>query len=97
MSYPLMSTQQLRQILLSARKSQKLSQSELAARVGLSQSRISQMELQPDTITAQQLLQLASVLDLEMVLRPRRSAELTVTPAARQPTTGTTPTAGADW
>jgi hypothetical protein len=37
----------------------------------LSQARISQIETQPETITAQQLLLLTSVLGLELSLGPR--------------------------
>jgi HTH-type transcriptional regulator/antitoxin HipB len=63
---PLLTTTQLGQLILSARKAKGLSQSELAARMGLSQGRISQFELKPETITAQQLLLLTSVLGLEI-------------------------------
>lgn len=56
---------------MSARKAKKLTQADLAANVGLSQARISQIETQPETITAQQLLLLTSVLELELSLGPR--------------------------
>jgi HTH-type transcriptional regulator/antitoxin HipB len=68
-------TLQLGQLLLSARKQQGLSQAELAARLGLSQARISQLEQQPQTITAQQLLQLTSVLGLELLVQTHDSAQ----------------------
>jgi HTH-type transcriptional regulator / antitoxin HipB len=71
MLHPLLTATQLGHLLLSARKAKKLTQADLAARVGVSQARISQMEMQPETITAQQLLLLTSVLDLELSLGPR--------------------------
>ena len=71
MLHPLLTVTQLGHLLLSARKAKKLTQADLAARVGVSQARISQMETQPETITAQQLLLLTSVLDLELSLGPR--------------------------
>ena len=75
MQHPIRTTLQLGQLLLSARKQQGLSQAELAARLGLSQARISQLEQQPQTITAQQLLQLTSVLGLELLVQTRDSAQ----------------------
>ena len=71
MTHPLLTVTQLGQLLLSARKAKKFTQADLAARVGLSQARISQMEMNPETITAQQLLLLTSVLDLELSLGAR--------------------------
>ena len=75
MQHHIRTTLQLGQLLLSARKQQGLSQAELAARLGLSQARISQLEQQPQTITAQQLLQLTSVLGLELLVQTRDSAQ----------------------
>ncbi|MEI7536417.1 MAG: helix-turn-helix transcriptional regulator [Comamonadaceae bacterium] len=71
---PLLTTTQLGQLILSARKAKGLSQSELAARMGLSQGRISQFELKPETITAQQLLLLTSVLGLEISIGSRATS-----------------------
>ncbi|MCX7250101.1 MAG: helix-turn-helix transcriptional regulator [Burkholderiales bacterium] len=75
MQHHIRTTLQLGQLLLSARKQQGLSQAELAARLGLSQARISQLEQQPQTITAQQLLQLTSVLGLELLVQTHDSAQ----------------------
>ena len=85
MTHPLLTVTQLGQLLLSARKAKKFTQADLAARVGLSQARISQMEMNPETITAQQLLLLTSVLDLELSL----GARVTLTPSDSM--------AGLDW
>lgn len=62
MKHLLLSSLQLGQLLKSARKRMPLNQHELGARVGLSQTRISQMEREPHTIALDQLLTLTSVL-----------------------------------
>ena len=85
MPHPLLTATQLGHMLLSARKAKKLTQADLAAQVGVSQARISQMEMNPETITAQQLLLLTSVLDLELSL----GARATLTPSDSM--------AGLDW
>jgi HTH-type transcriptional regulator/antitoxin HipB len=84
MRNPLLTTTQLGWLLVSARKAKKFTQTDLAANVGLSQARISQIEKQPETITAQQLLLLTSVLGLELFLGPRA-------------TTSSEPSPGLDW
>jgi HTH-type transcriptional regulator/antitoxin HipB len=52
--------------LQSRRKALKLSQAQVADRLGLSQNRLSELEANPETLTAQQLLSLLNVLGLEM-------------------------------
>jgi HTH-type transcriptional regulator/antitoxin HipB len=59
-------------LLQAARKSAKLSQTELAARLGLSQSRLSAMELNPGSINLDQLLALFSALDIELMVQSRQ-------------------------
>lgn len=71
MTHLLLSTRQLGQLLLSARKRKRLSQGELGALVGLSQARISQMEREPDTVSAPQLLALMAALDLELLVQDK--------------------------
>ncbi|WP_454726255.1 MULTISPECIES: helix-turn-helix domain-containing protein [Cupriavidus] len=75
MKQALSTVTQLGQVLQSARRAAGLSQSDLAARLAVSQSRISHMELNPGTISAGQLLALASVLGLELVVRDRNAAD----------------------
>jgi HTH-type transcriptional regulator/antitoxin HipB len=58
-------------ILQAARKSAGLSQTELAQRLGLSQSRMSVMELDPSSIALDQLLRLCSTLGLELVVQTK--------------------------
>ena len=79
MHIPLLTPCQLGQILLSARKEKRLTQADFAARMGLSQSRISQIEANPEHMTAQQLLTATSILGLELSLHLRPQAQ---TPAA---------------
>jgi HTH-type transcriptional regulator/antitoxin HipB len=56
-------------LLQAARKSARLSQGALASRLGISQSRISAMELDPGSISLEQLLVLFSALNLELLVQ----------------------------
>ena len=58
-------------LLQAARKSARLSQSALASRLGLSQSRMSAMELDPGSISLEQLLALFSALNLELLVQTK--------------------------
>lgn len=53
------------------RKSAGLSQTELAQRLGISQSRISAMELDPGSINVDQLLALLAALKHELLVQPK--------------------------
>jgi HTH-type transcriptional regulator/antitoxin HipB len=57
--------------LAGRRKHLKLSQAEVASRLGLSQNRLSELESHPETLTVEQLLALLNVLGLEMSLDER--------------------------
>lgn len=59
---------ELAPILSAARKSSGFSQAALGSRAGLSQGRVSALEINPSSITLEQLLRLASSLDLELML-----------------------------
>ncbi|VTU32074.1 Antitoxin HipB [Variovorax sp. RA8] len=61
---------QLGPILRGARKAESLSQADLAARVGLSQKRVSSLELNPSAMTIDQLLTITAVLGVEVMLQP---------------------------
>lgn len=54
-----------------ARKSAGLSQTALAGRLGISQSRMSAMELDPSSINLEQLLALLAALNLELVVQTK--------------------------
>lgn len=84
MATPLLTTTQLGRVLQTARKAKGLTQAAVGSRVGLSQKRISALELAPGTITAEQLLRLCPVLGLELTLDLKAEH-----PSAQEP--------GVDW
>lgn len=63
----------LGQLLKYARKRQKLTQRDVAARLGLSQNRISYLELHPEDINVRQLLSWCATLGLELSAGERRT------------------------
>ncbi|MGJ7609480.1 MULTISPECIES: helix-turn-helix domain-containing protein [unclassified Variovorax] len=65
---------QLGFILKAARKKAGISQVKLAERLGISQSRMSHMELNPGSVSLEQLLALFGVLDLEMLVDSKNPA-----------------------
>lgn len=78
-SQPLVTALQLGQLLKSARKQHKLTQSDVAARLGLSQNRISHLEQHAEQLSVQQLLAWCAAVGLELHLGER--------PTTTQPTT----------
>jgi len=75
MPHPLLTPMQLGRVLQTARKARKLSQAEVGARLDLSQKRVSAMELDPSTITVDQLLKFCFVLGLELTLGLKGAAQ----------------------
>jgi HTH-type transcriptional regulator / antitoxin HipB len=71
MNQVITNTPQLSLLLQSARKTRGLTQVQAAERLGLTQSRISKLEQEPQAMTIQQLLSLCSVLGLELSMRPK--------------------------
>lgn len=65
------SSEQLGQVLQGARKIAGLSQADTAARLAISQSRISHLELNPETISVAQLLALLAAYDLDLLVEAR--------------------------
>lgn len=64
---------QLGLLLRGARRGQGMNQQELALRAGgMSQARLSQLELEPGRLTVERLLLLLAALNLEVVVRPRQ-------------------------
>lgn len=63
--------EQLGPLLQAARKSTGLSQTALAGRLGISQSRVSAMELDPGSISLAQLLSMCSALGLELLVQTK--------------------------
>lgn len=67
---------QLGVLLKAARKEAGISQVKLAERLGISQSRMSHMELNPGSVSLEQLLALFGVLGLEMLVGSKNPARL---------------------
>lgn len=70
-SHLLLTAPQLGQLLVATRKRHKLTQAAVAARVGLSQNRISYLESHADDISIKQLLSWCAVLELDLHLGQR--------------------------
>jgi HTH-type transcriptional regulator/antitoxin HipB len=66
--HPVVSAKQIGATLAARRKSLKLSQAQLAAKLDLSQNRLSELEAYPETRNVAQLLRLLSALGLEISL-----------------------------
>ena len=58
-------------VLRAVRKSAKLSQKQLAGKLGLSQNRVSELETNPGSMRVDQLLAVLSALGLELQVQPR--------------------------
>ena len=69
MSY---SVERIAETLKAARKTKKLSKTELGAKVGLPQSHISKIESGHTDLKVSSLIEISRVLDLELVLAPRK-------------------------
>jgi HTH-type transcriptional regulator/antitoxin HipB len=74
-SQPLVTALQLGQLLVASRKRRKLTQAQVAQRVGLSQNRISYLERNPDELSFKQLLSWCAAIGLELRLGERHSVE----------------------
>lgn len=72
-SQPLVTGTQLGPLLRGARKSLRLTQAQLAKRVGLSQRRISELELDPNSLSVAQLLTLCNQLGLQVVIQKKET------------------------
>lgn len=81
-SYPLLTAAQLGSVLQAARKAQGLTQSALASRIGLSQSRVSHLELNAHELSVEQLLAWCGALGLELAVGTRDSAAVSTAPTA---------------
>lgn len=66
---------QLAQILATRRRAYKLSQRALAAKLAISQNRLSEIEAHPGNLTVERLLDLANLLGLELVIQDRPSPQ----------------------
>lgn len=67
--YKLSTSDQIGQLLTARRKALGLTQTEVAARLGISQNRLSEIENQPGVLTVERLLALTGILGLEVGLQ----------------------------
>lgn len=77
MDYTIRSADQLKITLKSFRKAKKMSQKELATRLGITQQAMSSLEAQPHAASIERLMQLLSVMGIDIVLRERNSQKIT--------------------
>lgn len=70
---PLQTPQQLSSHLRSLRRRLGLTQAQLGGRLGVEQARIGKIERNPGSISVEQLIQLLTVLEAEILIRPRNS------------------------
>ena len=75
---------QVGQLLRAGRRSQKLSQHDLASRVGLSQPNLSKMEKGHASVTIEQFLTLCANLQFEVVVRSKEVPSPSDTTAASE-------------
>jgi HTH-type transcriptional regulator/antitoxin HipB len=69
--YPVKTPQQLGAVLQGYRKTHKLTQAQVGARVGLPQKEISKLEMNPANTSLARVFKLLAALDLELVVRAR--------------------------
>lgn len=85
MKHILHTPEQIGLLLQSARKHRGYTQAVLARRLGTSQSRLSKMEQDPQSLSVGQLLALCTQLGLELSMRDKDSAELWDSTATDKP------------
>jgi len=69
MEYPIRTPDQLKTLLQAYRKEARLTQSEVALRLGVKQQTISDLERNAEMVSAARLLRLLNVLGVELVMR----------------------------
>lgn len=72
---PIVTSAQLGALLVNVRKSRKLTQAQLGARLDLSQKRVSELELAPGTLSVDQLLAICAQLGLQLSVQLREDKQ----------------------
>jgi len=75
--YPVRTPEQLIPLFQAFRKQQKLTQAQLATRLGVGQQTVSQLERHPDKATFERLLRALAAMDVEMILVRKSSPKTT--------------------
>jgi HTH-type transcriptional regulator/antitoxin HipB len=73
--YPVSHALQIGAAFAARRRKLKLSQTEVASRLSISQSRLSELESRPETLTVAQMLAIANMLGFEVILSDRQKVE----------------------
>ncbi|KRA16964.1 MULTISPECIES: helix-turn-helix transcriptional regulator [unclassified Lysobacter] len=73
MDYTVRTVGQLEPLLKGFRKAKKYSQANLAHRLGITQQALSALERDPESASFSRLLQILAALDVEILLRDRKS------------------------
>lgn len=81
MKQKILTDAQLGHLLVSRRKSKGLTQSQLGQRAGISQERLSVLEMNAGRITTDRLLRILATLDLELVIQQKGADGLDPTKA----------------
>lgn len=81
MDYSVQLASQLKQLLKSLRKSRKMTQAELARRLGVVQSRVADIERDPGAVSVEQLLQVLAMLGAQVVVRETATAPSAASPS----------------
>ncbi len=71
---PITTPTQLGRNIAARRKALHLSQQQLAAQLGISQNRLSELEAHPESLTLERLLALLNLLNLELTVRERSTS-----------------------
>ena len=71
-------TEQLPQLLKAFRKNAKLTQADVALRLGVTQQTVSAMERNAETVSTERLMKLMAILGVDLVLRARQSTSESV-------------------
>jgi HTH-type transcriptional regulator / antitoxin HipB len=95
MTSPITLPAQLSQHLRALRRARGLSQEQLGAMLGLSQTRVARIESRPDAISVGQLLSVLSALGARLTLSP--TSETTPVPGAALPARRRRPDPKGDW
>jgi HTH-type transcriptional regulator/antitoxin HipB len=94
MDYLIAISDQLAPQLRSLRKVRQLSQTDLALKLGVTQSRIAAIERNPAAVSAGQLLEILKVLGVDLVLRDTQAPAADTSPQTSTPNSANAPKTG---
>ena len=95
--FPLRSPDQLTAMLQALRKSAHLTQSELAARMGLTQQNLSEIENNPGRMSVTRFMKLLGSMGAEIVIRTGPEIETETGPGTNQPQAKPSPSDTPNW